>query len=629
MVESGVPTAEGHHRPLSARRPPTVATTFPGLVTLRHYERGWLRGDLLAGVTVAAYLIPQVMAYAQIAGLPAAAGLVAVVAPTLAYAVLGSSRQLSVGPESTTALMTATAVAAVGVDGPEAYAALAALAVVTGVLCVLGWLFGLGFLADLLSKPVLVGYLTGVAVLMVVSQLDTLTGIEVEGESLPAQVWSVLGHLGDAHLPTLVLSTTLLVLLLVASHLWPRLPNPLLAVLLGAAAVTVLGLEDLGVATVGPLPDAVPSLTLPDLSPDAVLTMLGPALGIAVVAYSDNVLTGRAFAERDGRGTVDANQEFLALGVANVAGGLLSGFPVSSSGSRTAIGASMGSRTQAYSLVTLASVFVAVVALCAVIAAFPQAALGALVVYAAIRLVDVAEIRRVARFRRSELVLLVATTLGVFVLGALYGILLAVALSLGDLLRRVARPHDGILGYVRGMAGMHDVDDFPDVRQIPGLVVYRYDSPLFFANAEDFHHRATAAVAEAAHPVEWLVINAEANVEVDLTALDALDRLRREMADRGVVLALARVKQDLRDDLRRGARRRDRRRPDVPDAPDLRGRLPRVARGAARPTPPVPRRRAARATRTADAPRLRGQVRSSRSILREEPTTPTTPRTSR
>ena len=550
MVESGVPTAEGHHRPLSARRPPTVATTFPGLVTLRHYERGWLRGDLLAGVTVAAYLIPQVMAYAQIAGLPAAAGLVAVVAPTLAYAVLGSSRQLSVGPESTTALMTATAVAAVGVDGPEAYAALAAaLAVVTGVLCVLGWLFGLGFLADLLSKPVLVGYLTGVAVLMVVSQLDTLTGIEVEGESLPAQVWSVLGHLGDAHLPTLVLSTTLLVLLLVASHLWPRLPNPLLAVLLGAAAVTVLGLEDLGVATVGPLPDAVPSLTLPDLSPDAVLTMLGPALGIAVVAYSDNVLTGRAFAERDDRGTVDANQEFLALGVANVAGGLLSGFPVSSSGSRTAIGASMGSRTQAYSLVTLASVFVAVVALGAVIAAFPQAALGALVVYAAIRLVDVAEIRRVARFRRSELVLLVATTLGVFVLGALYGILLAVALSLGDLLRRVARPHDGILGYVRGMAGMHDVDDFPDVRQIPGLVVYRYDSPLFFANAEDFHHRATAAVAEAAHPVEWLVINAEANVEVDLTALDALDRLRREMADRGVVLALARVKQDLRDDL--------------------------------------------------------------------------------
>ena len=544
-----MPAAIGHHRSLSTRRRPTWATTFPGLVVLSHYERGWLRGDVIAGVTVAAYLIPQVMAYAQIAGLPPVSGLLAIVAPTLVYAVLGSSRQLSVGPESTTALMTATAVAAIGVSGSAAYAALAAaLAVVTGVLCVLGWLFGLGFLADLFSKPVLVGYLTGVAVLMIVSQVDSLTGIEVEGDSLPAQLWSAARNVGDVHVPTLVLAGVLLVLLLVASRLWPKLPNPLLAVLLGAAAVALFDLGDIGVATVGTLPSLVPDLTLPDLSLDAVAAMLGPALGITVVAYSDNVLTARAFAERKGE-RVDANQEFLALGASNVAGGLLSGFPVSSSGSRTAIGASLGSSTQLYSLVTLASVLVAVVALGPVIAAFPQAALGALVVYAAIRLVDVAEIRRVARFRRSELVLLVATTLGVFVFGALYGILLAVALSLGDLLRRVARPHDGILGYVRGMAGMHDVDDFPTAEQIPGLVVYRYDSPLFFANADDFHHRAVAAVDEAAAPVEWLVINAEANVEVDLTSLDALDRLHRDLQARGIVLAMARVKQDLLDDL--------------------------------------------------------------------------------
>ncbi len=544
-----VPPAVGHHRSLSTRSRPTLATTFPGLVTRGHYERGWLRGDLLAGVTVAAYLVPQVMAYAQIAGLPPATGLVAIVGPTLVYAVLGSSRQLSVGPESTTALMTATAVAAVGVTGADAYAALAAaLAVVTGALCVLGWVFGLGFLADLLSKPVLVGYLTGVAVLMVVSQVHSLTGIEVEGDSLPEELWDAVRHARDVHVPTLVLATVLLVLLLVASRFLPRLPNPLLAVLLGAGAVVLLGLDDLGVVTVGPLPDLVPELRLPDLSLDSVAAMIGPALGITVVAYSDNVLTARAFAERKGH-RIDANQEFLALGVSNVAGGLLSGFPVSSSGSRTAIGASLGSRTQVYSLVTLASVVVAVAALAPVISAFPQAALGALVVYAAIRLVDVAEIRRVARFRRSELVLLVATTLGVFAFGALNGILLAVALSLGDLLRRVARPHDGILGYVRGLAGMHDVDDFPDAEQIPGLVVYRYDSPLFFANADDFHHRALAAVDEAEQPVDWLLINAEANVEVDLTSLDALDRLRRDLDARGVVLALARVKQDLLDDL--------------------------------------------------------------------------------
>ncbi len=544
-----VPSAAGHDRPLSTRRRLTLTRTLPGLTSLRHYERPWLRGDLVAGVTVAAYLVPQVMAYAQIAGLPPATGLLAIIAPTLVYALLGSSRQLSVGPESTTALMTATAIAALGVSGPDEYAALAAaLAVVTGLLCVVGWFLGLGFLADLLSKPVLVGYLAGVAVLMVVSQLDTLTGIPVGDGSLPEQVWDVARNAGSSHVPTLALGATLLVLLLLASRRWPRLPTPLFAVLLGAGAVAVLGLRARGVETVGALPRTLPALTLPDLSPGSVLAMLGPALGIAVVAYSDNVLTARAFADRRGE-RIDADQEFLALGAANVAGGLLSGFPVSSSGSRTAIGDSMGSRTQLASLVTLATVLVAVLALGPVIAAFPQAALGALVVYAAVRLVDVAEIRRVARFRRSELVLLVATTLGVFVLGALYGILLAVALSLGDLLRRVARPHDGVLGYVPGLAGMHDVDDYPSARQVPGLVVYRYDSPLFFANAEDFHERATASVDEAHDAVEWLVLNAEAVVEVDLTSLDALDRLRREMEQRGVVLALARVKQDLLDDL--------------------------------------------------------------------------------
>lgn len=544
-----VPTADGHDRPLSSRRRPTLAGTLPGLATLRHYERPWLRGDLLAGVTVAAYLVPQVMAYAQIAGLPPATGLLAIVGPTLLYALLGSSRRLSVGPESTTALMTAAAVAALGVSGPDGYAALAAaLAVVTGVLCLVGWLLGLGFLADLLSKPVLVGYLAGVAVLMVVSQLDTLTGIPVGDGSLPEQVADVVRGAGAAHGPTLALGAVLLVLLLGVSRRWPRLPTPLLAVLLGAGAVVVLGLRERGVETVGALPRSLPALTVPDLSPGSVLAMLGPALGIAVVAYSDNVLTARAFADRHGE-RVDANQEFLALGAANVAGGLLSGFPVSSSGSRTAIGDSMGGRTQLASLVTLGTVVVAVLALAPIIAAFPKAALGALVVYAAIRLVDVAEIRRVARFRRSELVLLVATTLGVFVLGALNGILLAVALSLGDLLRRVARPHDGVLGYVPGVAGMHDVDDYPSARQVPGLVVYRYDSPLFFANAEDFHRRATAAVDAADEPVEWLVLNAEAIVEVDLTSLDSLARLRDELEARGVALALARVKQDLLDDL--------------------------------------------------------------------------------
>jgi SulP family sulfate permease len=540
-----VTTAPGRHRSLFHRGPLTVAAVLPGLVALRGYRRAWLRGDVLAGVTVAAYLVPQVMAYAQVAGLAPAAGLVAVVGPTLAYAVLGTSRQLSVGPESTTALMTATALLALGASSVDERAALAAaLAVVCGALCVLGWLLGLGFLADLLSRPVLIGYLAGVAVLMVVSQVDSLLGIRVEGDSLPDELWSALGNLDTIHWPTAALAAGLLALLFLLSRFAPRVPGPLVVVLLGAAVVAAFHLTDSGVRTVGALPDALPHLALPHLGLAEVGRMLGPALGIAVVAYSDNVLTARAFAARRGE-QVDANQEFLALGGANVLGGVLGGFPVSSSGSRTAIGDSVGSRTQLSSLATLAAVVLAVLTLEPVIAAFPQAALGALVVYAATRLVDVAGIRSVARFRRSELVLLVSATLGVFLLGALYGVLLAVALSLGDLLRRVARGHDAVQGFVPGLAGMHDVDDYPDAQQLPGLVVFRYDSPLFFANADDFRSRALLAVEEAEHPVRWFVVNAEANVEVDYTSLEALDRLRSDLAARDIVLGLARVKQDL------------------------------------------------------------------------------------
>lgn len=519
------------------------------MVVLGRYRRSWLRVDVLAGITVAAYLIPQVMAYAQIAGLPPAAGLLAIVGPILAYALFGSSRQLSVGPESTTALMTAAAVGAIGADGAQEYAALAAaMAVVTGVLCLIGWLGGLGFLADLLSKPVLVGYMAGVAVLMIVSQIEKLTGIPTEGESLPQQVWSALTHADEVHWPTVILAGSLLAFLLVAARIAPKLPNPLFAVLLGAGAVVIFGLRSRGIETVGEVPGVVPHFSLPALGLNEIASMFVPALGIAVVGYSDNVLTARAFAAKTGE-RIDANQEFLALGAANVAGGLLSGFPVSSSGSRTAIGASMGSRTQLYSLVLLGTVLAATVLAAPVIAAFPKAALGALVVYAALRLIEVGEIRRTAHFRRSELVLLIATTLGVFFLGALNGILLAVALSLGDLLRRVARPHDAVLGYVDGMAGMHDVDDYPEAEQVEGLVVYRYDSPLFFANAEDFRERAAEAAFEPDPDTQWLVINVEAIVEVDITSMDALEELRNDLAGRGIELALARVKQDLMDEL--------------------------------------------------------------------------------
>lgn len=533
--------------------PMWIQRVAPSLVVLLGYRRAWLRGDLLAGMAVAAYLIPQVMAYADIAGLPAVTGLVAICGALTCYAVFGSSRQLSVGPESTTALLTAVAIAPLAGGDPARYAALAAgLALLVGVLCLLGRLARAGALADLFSQPVLVGYLAGIAIIMIVSQLEKLTGVPVTGDSVPDEIASFASGLDQLHGPTTALSATLLVVLLVGAWLRPTWPVLLIGMLAAAAVVAVFSLQRYGIAVVGTSATvtAIPAPGLPQLSVADLGALAAPALGVAVVAYSDNVLTSRAFAARRSQ-TVDANAELLALGVSNVVAGVLRGFPVSSSGSRTAIGAAQGSRTQLHSLVAVLLVLVVLLAGGAVLAGFPVAALGAVVVFAALRLIDLAALRRIARFRRTELVLALATTAAVLSVGVLYGVLAAVGLSIVELLRRLARPHDAILGFAPGVAGMHDIDDYPQARQVPGLVVYRYDAPLCFANAEDFRRRALAAVTAAPTPARWFLLNAEANVEVDSTAVEALQALRTALQRQGVVFAMARVKQDLRDQLGR------------------------------------------------------------------------------
>jgi sulfate permease, SulP family len=511
------------------------------------YQRTWLRGDLLAGVTVTAYLIPQVMAYAELAGLPAVAGLWASVGALIGYALLGSSPQLSVGPESTTALMTAAALGSVAAAGHEADFA-SALALVVAGLCLLGWLGHLSTIAELLSRPVLVGYMAGIAVIMVLSQAGKLTGVPVEGDGFLPEFGYVVRHLEAVHLPTLALGLVTLVLMLLGSAFFPRAPIALFGMVGATAAVAGFGLRDHGVRVIGEIPAGLPVPGLPHVSTAAVVAMLAPALGVAFVGYSDNILTARAFAARGGR-RIDAKRELLALSAANLGSGLMHGFPVSSSGSRTAIVHAVGGRTQLTGVFTVVVTVLSIFSLRPLMAAFPAAALGAVVVYAAVRLVDVAEFRRFASFRRSELVLALGTTAAVLVVGVLQGVLVAIGLSLLDLLRRVARPHDAVEGYVPGVAGMHDVDDFPSARLVPGLLVYRYDSPLFFANAEDFRTRARAAVAAQKVPVDWFVLNAEAVVEVDITAVDALESLRQELVDKGIVFAMARVKQDLRDQL--------------------------------------------------------------------------------
>ncbi|GFM17171.1 MULTISPECIES: SulP family inorganic anion transporter [Mycobacteriaceae] len=530
-----------------------VTQVVPGLANFRGYPRTAVRGDVLGGLTVSAYLVPQALAYATLAGLAPVAGLWAALPPLVIYAFLGSSRQLSIGPESTTALMTAAVlVPVVGSADPGRYAAHAAtLALLVGVICVVAGLLRLGFLANLLSRPVLVGYLAGIAAMMVASQLGRLTGVTVSGDSVIEQVRTFVTVVPELHWPTVALTAAVLAVIFALDSRAPRLPGPLIGILAATAAVALFAGSRNGadvVDVVGAIPAGLPVPDWPALSGEMLGDLVVPALGIAVVAFSDNVLTARAFASRRGE-DIDPHAELRALGVCNLVAGMFRGFPISSSGSRTALADAAGARTQVYSLVVLGVLATALVFGGGVMAAIPSAALGALVVFAATKLVDVAEFGRLARFRRSELVIALATTAAVVVFGVLNGVLVAIGLSVADLLRRLAHAHDSVQGLVPGLPGMHDVDDYPAATVVPGLLVYRYDAPLFFANAADFRRRALAAIEDSPRPVRWFLLNAESNVEVDLTALDALEQLRTECERRGIVFAMARVKQDLRDAL--------------------------------------------------------------------------------
>ena len=501
---------------------------------------------------MAAYLIPQCLAYGELAGLPPIHGLWAALAPLLLYAWLGSSPQLSVGPESTTALLTAAAIAPLAAGNAAAAVPLASLlALLVGLVCFVGAAGRLGFLADLLSRPILVGYLSGLALVLISAQAGRMLGIPLQSDTPLAVIQELLGRTGEIHGPTVLVGLGVLLFLIVVPARFPRAPAPLLAMLLAVAAVALGHLEQRGVAVIGAIPAGLPSLAPPAIvSAEAVKRLAAAAVGIALVGYSDNVLTARAFAARSGD-PINANRELLALGVVNLANGVLQGFPVSSSASRTALGASLGSRSQRFSLVALAVVLVALVALRPLLAMFPRAALGAVVIAAAVRLIDLGEFRRMLHFKPSEFRLAVVTLLGVLLTDPLVGVGLAVALSVIDLFARLMRPHDAVMGQVPDLAGLHDVNDWEGARTIPGLVIYRYDAPLCFANAEHFRSRALAAIAAETSPVQWFVLNAEAIVEIDITAADVLLELQKTLTEQGIVVGFARVKQDLYRQLQR------------------------------------------------------------------------------
>ena len=529
---------------------PAAAT---GFTQLRRYDRSWLRADVVAGITVTAYLVPQCLAYAGIVGAPPLTSLWVAIVAMVIYALLGTSRLLSVGPEAGACVMVAAAVAPLaGGDAGRWLALSAALAVLVGLACVAAWVLRLGFVADMLSRPILLGYMAGLGLVMILGQLGSLTGIELTSTSNLGRAAELATRLGEVNLVVLGVGAAVVVGLVALARVAPLAPGTLLAVIAGGLAVALLHLDRFGVSLVGSVPSGLPSVSLPSIGLADVQGLLGSAVAVTFVAYSEVALTGRAFAARTGE-EIDANAEFLALGLANLAAGLTGGFVLSASGSRSAILDAMHARTQLAGLVAAASTVLIVLLAPGLIALIPEAALAGIVVFAGWRLVRVGELRRLWTFRSTELGLAMAALVGVLLFDVLAGILIAIALSVAELFLRVARPPASILGRVPGLAGLHNIADYPDAVQIPGLLVFRYDAPLCFANAADFRARALAAVDEQPVRVEWFLLNAEAIVELDTTAVEVLQQFARDLAARNVVFAMARVKQDLRAQLVRGA----------------------------------------------------------------------------
>jgi high affinity sulfate transporter 1 len=496
-------------------------------------------------------LIPQSMAYAELAGMPPEAGFYAVLLALVAYALVGSSRHLGVGPEPGTAILAATAVGGMAAGDPIRYAALmAALALVVAAVCFLAAAFRLGFLADLLSRPVLVGYITGIGLTLISSQISKVTGIPIQEDGFFGRSAEMFQDLGSIDPGTLAMGASSLALILVLRR-WPAVPGALIAVAVATAVTALFSLADHGIAVVGDIPAGLPALGLPDVvSRDWIA--LGPAaLGIALVGYSDNVLTARSIGAEQGY-RIDPNQEFIALGATNLMSAISQGFPVSSSASRSFVPASIGTHTQLVSLV--AAIFVAATLLFMrpVLTNFPQAALGAVILAAAIAIIDVAGFKELWKLSRAEFVLAAVTALGVMVFDVLTGVLIAVALSAGVALWRIARPSDAVLGGASELDGWVAVDDFPDAHPLSGLLVYRFDAPLFFANADWFRQRVRHALDINPGAERWIIFDFDGIGSIDTTAIEMLQDLLVELPGLGIeVVGIARANNAAIDRLSR------------------------------------------------------------------------------
>ncbi|KOS56108.1 SulP family inorganic anion transporter [Rhodococcus ruber] len=524
---------------------------LPGVETVRGYRRDWLRSDLVAGLVLTALLIPAGMGYAEAAGLPAYAGLYATIVPLLAYAIVGPSKILVLGPDSSLAPLIAAAVVPLAVtDDPESALALAGvLAVLVGAIMIAGGFLNLGFVTELLSKPLRLGYLNAIALVVIVGQLPKLLGLSVDASGLLGEIGAIARAVGDGQVdPTTAwVGVASLLVIVVLKVLHSRVPGVLVAVVGAVIVAVVADLSD-DIDMVGALPEGLPRPSFGGVDWGDVASLVGPAAGIALIAFADSGVLSRTFAARRGE-NVDGNTEMKAIGVANVASGMFGGFPISASGSRTPVAEQSGARTQLAGVVGAVAVLLFVLLAPGVTAYLPQATLGAVVIVAATALVDVRGLVQMWRMSRTEALLAAAAFVGVALVGVLQGILVAIGLSFLAVVVRVWQPYRAELVAVPDREGFHDLARHPEGRRIPGLVIVRFDAPLFFANGEMFDRYVRSLVTDSPRPVEWVVLAAEPIIGLDTTAVDELVDLDRYLESCGIRLVFAEMKGPIKDRL--------------------------------------------------------------------------------
>jgi high affinity sulfate transporter 1 len=526
---------------------------MPGLETLRHYQRKWLRSDLQAGLVLTAILIPVGMGYAQAAGLPAIHGLYATILPLLAYAIFGPSRILVLGPDSSLAAMIAAVILPLGGGDPARTLALAGmLAILTGLVCIVAGLGRLGFITELLSKPIRYGYMNGIALTVLVSQLPKLFGFSGSGSGVVKQAAAFIQGVlaGKTNWAAVAVGGGTLAFIL-ATRRYRRFPGVLAAV---AGATVVTGALDLamqaGVEVLGQLPQGLPAFTIPQVSWQDLQALVLGAATIAVVSFADTSVLSRSYAGRMGA-MVNPNQELIALGASNLATGFFQGFPISSSSSRTPVAEAAGAKTQITGVVGAMAIALLLVWAPGLLHNLPSTALAAVVIASAIGLIEIKDLGRLFHIQPWEFWLAMACFLGVAIFGPIPGILFAIILALLEFVWDGWRPHYAVLGRAEGVKGYHDITRYPEARRIEGLVLFRWDAPLFFANAELFHRLVWKAIDEAPTAVRWFVVAAEPVTSVDVTAADMLSELDEALKGKGIQLVFAEMKDPVKDKLKR------------------------------------------------------------------------------